>query len=382
MEPTLEPTPTAAPLDSRCVELSGHEPLPETYFENYPNVILSYLNEGAAPTELETELFQQGILARNTFVKVIDLTGDLKDDLILSIIDSTSLTVPPAGALLIFTCQGSQYALTHIEQSGEFFGTPILIHIQDMNVDGYIDVIFSSPKCGAHTCFEDTQILSWSGFSFEKKLDGSTSELPSPNIQITDFNQDGIYDFEVVSGGYGSAGAGPQRSKTLVWRYDDGSGLWVLAEESLGASNYRIHMIHDADAAMRRGEYQVALLLYDQAINNANLLDWQDPPQEQLNLGAYARFKIVVGYAFQDDVNSARSFLDNVKGIYPRGIAQLAFMDMAELFLDTYEEEGAQKACEAVVVFAAEKADIILAPLGQGIYGYANPNYNPFDICP
>lgn len=378
--PTLTPTPT--PLDPTCVSPEDHEGLGETFFEDYPNLILSYLNDGAAANELATSLFQQGILFPDSKVTIEELTGDLKEDLIVSITDKTSLTLPPAGALLIFTCQGDQFALTHIEQSGEFFGAPILVHIQDMNQDGIKEVIYSSSKCGAHTCFEDTQILSWTGFSFERKLDGSTSELPSPNVQITDYDQDGVYDFEVVSGGYGSVGAGPQRSKSTIWRYDPEAGIWAFGEENDGISNYRVHLVHDADAAMRRGEYQVALLLYDQVINNPNLLDWQDPDLEQLNLGAYVRYKIVVSFALQGDVGSARAFLDSVKNIYASFSEQSAFMEMAELFLNAYESEGEQKACEAAIVYSAEHADVILAPLGQGVYGYANPDYTPFDICP
>ena len=36
--------------------------------------------------------------------------------------------------------------------------------------------------------------------------------------------------------------------------------------------------------------------LYLRVINDATLLDWADPPIEQANLGAYARFKLVVLY--------------------------------------------------------------------------------------
>lgn len=377
---TIEPSPT--PTSPTCILPKEHESLGETFFEDIPNSIFAFLNEGATPDELTTALFEQGVLFPDSVVKTVELTTDNKEDLIVSIIDKTSLTVPPAGAMLIFTCQENQFALTHIEQSGEFFGAPVLVHIQDMNQDGIKEVIFSSSKCGAHTCFENTQILSWTGFSFEHMLDGNTSDLPSPNVQITDFDQDGIYDFEVISGGYGSVGAGPQRSITSIWRFDKEASIWMLGEENSGASDYRIHIVHDADNAMKRGEYQVAILLYDQVINNLNLLDWQDPNVEQLNLGAYASFKIIVSFALQNDMDSARAFLNSVKNVYAPYNNPYTYIEMADLFLGTYELEGEQKACEAAIIYSAEHAITILTPLGQAVYGYANPEYSPLDICP
>ena len=50
---------------------------------------------------------------------------------------------------------------------------------------------------------------------------------------------------EVVGSGYGSVGAGPQRGVTRVWAYQPGSGLWEQVDEIIGASDYRIHTIHD-----------------------------------------------------------------------------------------------------------------------------------------
>jgi len=377
--PTPTPTPTwAPPASPNCIQPSSHGDLVVTSYENTPHEILVYLNEGATPEELAVELMQKEINIDQRPVVVDDLTGDGLFEVIVTILNPQS---PPQGALLIYTCQGDRYALTHIESTGVFVRAPLVIFIGDINADGLNELITSSSSCGAHTCFEDVLILSWTGSYFESRLEGDTSDLPYPNVQLTDYDRDGVYDFEATGTAIGSVGAGPQRDLIKVWKYDESTGYWILDSETFGPSNFRIHIVHDADEAMRRGEYQIAFLLYQQVISDNKLLDWMSPDYERMNLSAYAYFKQVVATAFLGDIEQATDIFADMTVIY-QGQDLYSYAEMALAFLEGFAAGGAQEGCLTAQRFAAQHSSTILVPLGSSVYGYFNTDYEPEDICP
>jgi hypothetical protein len=382
--PTEPPPPTATlPPDQICVHPQAHSPLEAGAFDNYPGEILGFLNAGGTVDDLIQNLNNLEIANEPPTAQWVDLTGDGRNDVALSIINRESQYFVPEGMLLVYTCQASEYVLTYIQLSDDFFGAPAIIHVRDLNDDGLNELIISSPGCGAHTCFEDTRVLSWSGTAFENHLEGNTTDLPFPDVQITDYDQDRIYSLEVVGKGFGSVGAGPQREVTHIWDYDPANGIWVMTEEHLGVSSYRIHMVHDADEALERGEYEVALLLYNQAFNDPGLKDWADPVTEQRNIGAYARFKSIVAYLYLGDIDTATSFFVQMGPIFPEEFQQHAFVQMAQLLINSYVADGSiVGGCKAAEDFAAEHADVILEPLGPAYFGYANREFTPDDICP
>lgn len=377
-------TPTATwepPASANCLELSTHDPLEETNYENYPQAILEYLNGGASPEELAAELRSRGIAyAPEGFppVRVYDLTADGVYDVIVSIINPH---LPSQGALMVYTCHDAQYLLTHIELADANFNPPVVSQVIDMNADGQNELITSSLSCGAHTCFRNVLILSWNGSSFDNLLEGSTGDLPEPDFQITDYDRDGVYDLEGVGTKIGSVGAGPQRDQLHIWVYDQQSGHWMISSVSLLASNFRIHMVHDADASMRRGEYFIADVLYQQVISDDSLLDWKLIEQEKLNLSAYAYFKRVVATASLTGIENATSLYAEMAVIYSNKV-QAEYVRMALAFLEAFSTDGQAAGCIAVHAYAAQHYNQILAPLGSDVYGYFNPDYSAEDICP
>lgn len=381
--PTIEPTPTISPTpEPDCESSQTPPPLEQTIYEEYPNTILVFINNGAKADDIQSALDAIGNANQPIAASEGDVTGDGKSDMVVSIINQDSFTNPPQGALIIYTCQAGQYALTHIEVSQEFFGAPAIILILDLNADGINELIISSKTCGASTCFESIQILSWNGASFVNLLDGDTSDLPFPDVQITDFAGDGIYQLEVASGVYGSVGAGPQREVIRTWAYNLESGFWEFSNETLGISNYRIHAVHDADAALDRAEYPVAIVLYEQIISNRDMTDWIDPDLELHALGAYARYKTVVAMALNGEIDRANIFLIEFSRIYRSNQSPYIYYQLAAVFLESFLLGGQEGGCTAAHQFAAVNADKVLVPLGSLTYGYANPDYSPLDICP
>lgn len=363
--------------------MKPHGPLAEVGFEDYPQVLSGFLNAGGSPEELAASLLLRELNYNGEPVIVSDVTGDGQQDVLVNVLNPA---YPPSGVLLAYTCAGGEYQLTYSQLSPPNYHTPTVLLIQDLNADGLVELIVNSRSCGAHTCIEDIRILAWDGEGFQSLLADSTEELPYPKVQITDYNQDGVYSLEVTGTAVGSVGAGPQRELTYTYDYDPADGTWKFASRADGPSSFRIHVVHDADAAMKRGEYEIASLLLEQVITDAalqepGLLDWLNPVLERQVLSAYSYYKRVVAEILLGNQAQAEALLVAMHETYDE-TAQVPFVEMAEVFSFAYLAGGMEAACDAAHAFAAENKPVILDPLGPSVYGYANPEYTPEDVCP
>jgi hypothetical protein len=386
-EPTIAPvldlpTPTAMEFNPICVPPKAHERLNALTFDDYLQAVMLFVNSGGTPDELEEALANEGVASQPVAVSYADMTGDGKYDLVVSIFDPSSMSTPPEGSLMAYVCEGAQYKFTYLQESDEGWSAPGIRYLQDLNNDGAADLVSSTVSCGAHTCYERAAIMVWNGVTFENWLEGVSDDLPYPDIQVVDYDGDGFYDLEITGSGIGSVGAGPQRNLTRVWSNDPASGTWEVVNEIPGPSNYRIHALHDADTTVQRGEYEVGLALYNQVISDPNLEDWMDQENERLNIGAYARYKIVVLHTLLGQIDAAQAMFDDMFARYPEGTPQYAYVEMAAGYRSSYVSGGAEVACAAAMTYAAAHPEQVLAPLGSLIFGYGNPDYTPEDMCP
>ncbi|MEJ2758450.1 MAG: hypothetical protein P8046_08235 [Anaerolineales bacterium] len=378
--PAGTPDVTTMPVSESvaCVPPSEHPDFVFSTYEELPQTILDYLNGGASPEELAVSLIVQGLGPEDQPVWAEDLTGDGYREVVVTVYDPAN---QPQGALMIYNCQNGAYVLVHVIVSEVNAFAPVILHIQDINADGEREAVLSSTNCGAHTCFQDVKILAWENEHYTEKLEGSTLEYPYPDVKLTDYDHDGIYTLEVTGTAYGSVGAGPQRDTINSWTYDPTVRLWRLTDQTLAASPFRIHLVHDADAAMDREEYLIASLLYEQVINDDSLLEWAKEEVEYNNLAAYAAYKRVVAAVFMGDRPSAETIFTELKDQYGKS-SQYGYVEMAEAFLTDSETLGAEGGCTAARQYAASHQTQVLDPLGSAVYGYANPDYTPEDICP
>ncbi|MFN2145380.1 MAG: hypothetical protein ACK2T7_08490 [Anaerolineales bacterium] len=386
-EPTQEvieePEATSTPVvpESKgavCVPPASHPDLAYTSYQEFPQAILDYLNAGASPEELAVTLIINGLGPNEHPVWAEDLTGDGTREVAVTVFDESQ---PSQGAMLIFNCADGQYQMNHIVVSDQDGQAPKLLYIQDFNADGMNDVVFSSTHCGAHTCFEDLNILSWNGGEYVNKLEGSTLEYPYPDIKLTDFDHDGIYDLEVTGTVIASVGAGPQRNSINVWSYNPATTTWILSDQFFANSDFRIHQLHDAEDAMDRGEYQIASLLFQQVIDDDNLLDWANPESERAYLSAYSYFKRIVAAAFMGDRATAESLYQELDELY--GVSdQYAYVDLAYAFLVDSETLGLEGGCTSAIQYARTNKAVILDPISSTVFGYANRDFEPEDVCP
>ena len=356
--------------------------MPPAEFAAFEQTVLGFLNQGGSTEALDAALYAAGVANQPLAVAAADLTGDGWQDVVVSIYDPQSGSVPPGGLLLIYSCQEAHFILAYREPSVEAWGAPGIRYLQDLNADRRAELVTGSVTCGVHTCFEQVKVLGWSGDNFENLLVGETTDLPYPDIRLVDPDGDGVFDLEVAGGGFGSVGAGPQRTLTRHWRYDSAAGRWQDSRDLLAPSNYRIHVLHDAETAALARDYDQALLDYGRVVSDPTLVDWIDPEVEKANLAAYALFKTAVVNLIQNQLDLAQATFDQLADTYPPGTKGHAYVELAVAFQAAYPAGGVSSGCAAAQKYAADHPDQVLLPLGSAVYGYANRDVSPQDICP
>jgi hypothetical protein len=372
----------ASSLETTSQPAAASHNLADSDFAALPDAILEALNAGVAPQELRQLLEQSGYAGRPVSVMNGDMTGDGLDDVVVAIVDNQSQGVFPGGNLLIYINGGDHFELAYREADRSGSGSPEIWFLRDLNADGADDLIFGETSCGAHTCFQDLKIMIWNREVFENRLQGSTAELPYPQVEIADPDADGIFDILVTATGAGSVGAGPPREITYTWSFRALSGYWEELSVIRQPPVFRIHAVFDADEAAFRGDYEEALTLYERVISDPGLMEWMDLQTEKRTLAAYAYFKSVIVNRIAGEPSTAQARLEQAQSLYPQGDQMHLFVEMAEIFEQIYgqgnNESAAQRGCQAVRDFVDRNPQI----LAMFDYGYGNPQYTAEDICP
>jgi hypothetical protein len=218
-------------------------------------------------------------------------------------------------------------------------------------------------------------VLSAAGTQVIRHALDPSVDLPYPEVTIA---ADG--SVAATATGIGSVGAGPFRRFTRTWEWDSANRAFRLVSEEFELPRYRIHVLLDADAAVRLGDLQGALDLYHHVVLDDSLEDWVDPATERANLTGYSMFRAVLTYLRMGDQGDAQKAYGILQNQYPPETMGQAYASMGQAFWDAYTaSEDLEQACRAARDFADAHADEVITPL---YFGYANPVYTSADICP
>ncbi len=356
-------------------------PVPRTDLEPFTisdltgaaSALRSYLNGGGDPTSLE-QANADLEMARP------DLDGDGWVDLVFILQDpSSEQSVHGTGTLLAFHCQEDQFELAFAAAARPDLGAPQLHSSSDLNGDGRDDLLFSRGACGAHTCTAQVQLLMWIDGDLENRFEGPTDDLPSPRVSVRT-PQEGPADIAITAQGINSVGAGPFRPITQIWTWDAQARRYRQTREQIHQTDFRIHLLQDADRAALHGDHALAIGLYQQVIEDDALRGWLEPAEERRILRAYARYRQVVSALLEDDPETASGYLRALRKSVAEEAAASAYLDLAETFWNAYQLMGdIAFACQEARAYAAAHRSDILDPL---YFGYTNPSYAPKDVCP
>ncbi len=386
--PTPSPTPT--PAGAVCPPPGSPELIEPANFPDYPATIRQFLSAGGSMERLREQLTEWNALPAGSGldgeesvpqVVSVDLTGDEVSEVVVAVINPNAQVVtPPPGDLFVFGCEEGTY--TRLYRHGiedEEFGPTMLIHtIADMTEDGLTNLAYIVRSCGAHTCFETLQILGWDGDQFVRLMGGELT-MPYPAYTVTPGQ------IKARSGGIGSAGAEPQRPYTETWIWT--GSLFTVTEMVYAPPTYRYHALLDGERALLEEDYETALASYETVIESETLEEWGEtfgvmtPEEERATLSAFARWRMVVTQLLMGSVNDAQVAYNQLQTRHPPDTPGHDVAVMGETFWNTYLEHNSLTAGCEVIVAEVDEDDTILQFFNQN-YGYANPWWEPQDLCP
>lgn len=344
-----------------------------------PVAIQEYLNSGGDVSTLEGMLAEWGVLLPEApgQVVAVDLTGDGGSEIVVALW-YVGDAVAPSGDLLIFGQQGASYVLLYQEGYDPSGPAIRLLPTIDANGDGLWDVVYTLGTCGAHTCFESLEILSWQKTDFSSLMDGRL-DMPYPTYAVTP----GRIDAE--SGSVASVGAEPQRGYSEVWEWN--GSVFTVTQQIWAPPVYRYHALLDGDYALFDGDYPAAIVAYERVIGDDVLQEWGVvsggviPEVERAQLAAFARWRLVLVHLQAGDLGNAQTAYEQLQAEYPAGAVGHDVAALAEVFWGTYAVGGnVVDGCLALIV--AAKEDTSVHDFFNANYGYANPRWEAVDICP
>lgn len=371
------PTPV---IPSACPPPGDPTPLRRpASFGDYPQALAAYLSQGGSAQGLERLLRDWGAITDAAGeVRSTDITGDIDSEIVVALMDpAPEFDLPwPSGDVFIFQCQDGvvvpayQGRLATGQDPSDLQFT--LYKVEDVNDTGRADVVFGTSSCGAHTCWNRLYVVEWDGAAFVNRV---------PDMLDYPFATFTVGDGQILVdvAGIGSAGAGYQRSYQEIWRWD--AVQFANTEQIVGPPTALVHYVHDGDDALVGGDYGEAINHYQTALDDISLpagLFLETEEQGMAIVRAYARFKLVVAYAASGDRDSAQSQHSLLMAEYPEGTPGSPYALIGQAFWHDFSANGVPRlACAAAVAVAEDDPT-----LAERLYaGYANPEYEPADLC-
>jgi hypothetical protein len=373
----VSPTPTPSPLPTAAARPSPTSvaipPRPED-FEDYASTILAFLNASQGDEDgLRTMLEGWEALQHVSDLLRVDVDDDGVGEFVAVVVDpSEEYGINLRGDLLVVDKDGEDFTLVYSAAGDSTLTDPALLEVDDLNGDGHTEIAYSSTSCGAHTCYITVQIVSSGTGTFED-LTGGGIGMSYAQAGFVDWDGDGVQDLVLQGGTIGSVGAGPQRERMESYKWDGRS--YVLSETAYAPSNYLYFKVLDANGALLDGEYERAVLLYREAIDDDTLQIWMKE-QEREELAAFSRYRLSLSYLLMGEDALAQDVREELLSAQRDDI----YAQVVDVLWDAYAQDGdLRAACERVGEFAADHPETasVLAD-----YGYANPTFTPEEVCP
>ncbi|MGF1503715.1 MAG: hypothetical protein ACFB51_01055, partial [Anaerolineae bacterium] len=295
----MQPTPTIPGIftNPAVCPPPGNPTLPSEPppFQQYAEMLASFLSEGGAPTVLEATLRSWNAIGGTggLIVSDRDLTGDGVPEILVIVQDPRNNDrFPQPGDMFVFGCNVDSYRLLYTAGYALTRGTPVLFSADDLNGNFINDLVYSVQFCEGAVCFQDVNIVEWSlQLETFERLHAEDIVEPFAQIEVFDANNDGLQEVTVSTGTVAAPEAGPQRTYTTTYRWD--GSLFTISQRVAATAQYRIHVIHDADDAAAIGDYSTAISRYRTAIDDPNLQSWTYP-DESAYLRAYASYRLMI----------------------------------------------------------------------------------------
>jgi hypothetical protein len=346
--------------------------------------------DNANPAAVRAALQATGVQRDINDWAAADFDGDLRDEWVVVLRDPNAPIAADnnqAGNLWIVNGSGIVYrAYETVGEDAFEFGAPSIVALGDMTGDELPELISNVEVCGAHTCYGNFRVAGFVGDIYADLVQheplgegdpGNTIVLSFPEPRLLDIDQNGQMDLLVHGGTIGSVGAGIVRPRTEIWSWD---GTAVrLADTQLDPTEFRHHVLYEANDLMAAGNYDDALLLYEAAINDGGLRTQPFAATEEETDAAirqFAAFRLILIDIIRGDAERAAARLAWLSETYPDSAAAGAAARVVGSLTDGPELEVVCEEIEADLS-AVENPTGPLADMG-----YGNPSLGAGDFCP
>ena len=365
-QPTATPNYHACPSGNTSLAFT----LPSDEATPISSSILNFLNSGGNLQAIHHVLLNANRLGENGQVlQSLDMTGELTPELIFTYLEREEI-----GMVLILVCENNRYIIRY---ERDMPTVPTIIADEDLNRDGYNDLLFAVQTCDPidSFCEYSTTLISWQaqrGIFVNLLLTAQDGDqLP----RIADVDNDGIAEIITLQQGTGTSQTGPIRSTTNI--YDWNGTQYVLSLSQPAPYRYRIEVIHAADEAFAQNQMEQAGQLLRESITNTDLRVWFQDSGDILT--AYALYRLLLVYTFAEN-GDALSVYQETRNRFSNLETSPIYAFLTETYWQTYQtSNNLHVACLAVQEVIAQRPDT-LDLLNR--YGSRSPTYQAQALCP
>jgi len=404
---TLTPTVTPTQPGDRLVPSGSVTPPPDDFqpqapeppdvgseghsdwVRDYVSLVTDMLNSGRTPQDVlytlmdwSTPNAEDGEKSAAWF-EVTDLDGDRVSEYVFS------LPVPERGCsalgcpgyVVLFVFEDDLFKPAYVIRGNPPHAVqmqqPRLLRVEDLNADGLLEVIFRQHYCGAHTCTTSLTVGRWDGQVW-RDLAADPIHQSYTDITIKDRDEDGVQEFVMHGGTYGSVGAGLQRPHTLA--FDWVKGAYRQVEDIPDPSDHPYYLMLDANRALAEGRWDEARSLAERAVGSPDFSDTNYPVEDvdRRRIISYAAVEAMLVHAREGNLAAMEDIFNQAKGY--AFFAPNAYSEAADRLLEVYRNtEDVMAACVAVEDLIAQQTQ--KAAFFQQ-YGYNTERLMVDQICP
>lgn len=336
----------------------------ELSLEELEKGLLRYLSqgEGGVAERLNALYDRWGLRPQDDYPRLAerDLNGDGRAEVVTALNGAGGIT--GTGALFVIYQRDGELA---IDRSGEGDRPGVgLVAVADLAGDHGLEIIWSSTQAGAHTTHTSALVSRWEPGHFRTLSDYMEISYAKLSLEGKDL---------LLSGGLiGSAGAGgAQRARTDRYRWVDNS--FRLVDRVFVESPLAYHRLQDGIAAETFGRKDQAEQAFREAMAEDRALPQEGlvPPEKMGEftqaVRSFARFRLGALLMQEGRPGEAQEALAGGSG---------PFAGLTEALAGAGERAAGCTDAEAWVRQNPAFLEALASP-----YGYANPAWQPEDLC-